>query len=516
MCTINWPQILALLALTASTLSSTALAEDPAATASPENSSAETEKRDAKTAESPALAKSSKTKLTRDEGESAEDTFEKKRFSLNVRNGDIQEVLRLVAERGGLNLRSESAVKGKVNVTLKNTTLAEALDQLAEENGLEYLIDGDRMTVKRIGVGFKRQGQFSGGSYSTRSPAASEGGPSISANVSSVASSSSASGVREFQLKYANASTMMGQIQPLVGKEDTVIVDELANSLIFQGSEVNYLKLAEVIKTLDRLPQQVLIEAQIVETSRNFLQAFGLNWGLTRDPTFNQTTSKLGVLTNLAGPQAATGAIRYAIGDWGGTPLDVRLSAAESNGDAKVISRPKVVTLNNTAANINSGISFNVKTLSTVATGAVMATGGVTSLNAGLQLAVTPTIMGKDLVKLMVRINNSQPDESQIVDGIPGIVNNSANTSVIVSEGRTAVIAGLVKNTGGRAVASVPFFANIPILGALFRNSNVSDRNNELVIFITPQIVTPQQDLKPDRGYGEPKLSAPSEASVGT
>jgi type IV pilus assembly protein PilQ len=172
-----------------------------------------------------------------------------------------------------------------------------------------------------------------------------------------------------------------------------------------------------------------------------------------------------------------------------------------------------VVTLNNTAANIQSGISFNIKTLSAVGTGggaATTATGGVATLNAGLTLNVTPTIMGQDLIRLNIVINNSQPDESQIVDGIPGIVNNAATTSVIVAGGRTAVIAGLVKNTGGRSVASVPFFANIPILGAFFRNSTSSDRNNELVIFITPQIVSPTSDLKPARAYGEPQLGTPA------
>jgi type II secretory pathway component GspD/PulD (secretin) len=217
---------------------------------------------------------------------------------------------------------------------------------------------------------------------------------------------------------------------------------------------------------------------------------------------------------NAAGPAPAlaNGALKLNVGQLAGGNLEVVLSAAESNGDARVISRPKVVTLNNTAANIDSGVSFYIKTLSNTVAGAGNAAvaGGVSRLQAGLSLSVTPTIMGKDLVKLLININNSSPDEAQAVDGIPGILNNSATTSVIVAEGRTAVIAGLVKNTGGKSSAGLPFFQNIPILGALFRNSTYSDRNNELVMFITPQIVTPQMDLRPNRTFGEPKVEAPN------
>lgn len=213
---------------------------------------------------------------------------------------------------------------------------------------------------------------------------------------------------------------------------------------------------------------------------------------------------------------AANGAFKLNVGNLAGGNLEVMLSAAESNGDARVISRPKVVTLNNTPATINSGVSFYIKTLSAIVAGGGGASGGgggigggVSQLNAGLSLSVTPTIMGKDLVKLLININNSSPDEAQAVEGIPGILNNSAQTSVIIAEGRTAVIAGLVKNTGGKSSAGVPFFQHIPILGALFRNSTYSDRNNELVMFITPQIVTPQMDLKAIKNFGEPKIAAP-------
>ncbi|MBU6374525.1 MAG: hypothetical protein KGQ59_00875 [Bdellovibrionales bacterium] len=444
------------------------------------------------------------TSTPRDE---TEDFFESRRFTLHLKNAEIKEVLKVIAEKGALQLRVDPSVSGKTNLNLQQTTLAEALDRLAEQNSFEYLIEGDRLSVKKSGS------TTHGKSWnSKRSPA-----EAVATAESGVVGPSFRSGnVREIPIQFAVASQILGQVKPLLEKEDMVILDELANSIIFQGSEQSYAKILEFIKVLDRLPQQVLIEAQVVETSRSFLQAFGMTWGMVDDPGLTTTTARAAGIVNAPGPNSPNGSLKIKVGTLGGTNLDFRLTAAESNGDARVISRPKVVTLNNTPATVDSGVSFYIKTLSSVQQGSQAAVGGVSRLASGLQLSVTPTIMGKDLVKLMININNSTPDEAQAVDGIPGIINNSAQTSVIISEGRTAVIAGLVKNAGGKSSAGVPILQNIPILGAFFRNSTFSDRNNELVIFITPQIVTPQLDLKPEKNFADPKLLMPqNQASSG-
>ncbi len=445
-------------------------------------------------------------KVSIESDQSMEELFERKRFSLNVKNAEIREVLRVIADRGSLELKLGSSITGKIQLSLKEATLGEALDRLAEDHGLDYLIEGDRLIVKKVEGRRAR--------LSARNPA-----QTTDSGLGTSGSSTGYGSVREIPVRYAEASQILAQVRPLLEKDDLVILDELANSIVFQGSEASYQKVLEFIKVLDRLPQQVLIEAQVVETSRSFLQAYGLSWGNSTPRGLLSGDQTLAARVNAPGPNpmAANGAVRLNVGSIAGGNLEVTLSAAESNGDARVISRPKVVTLNNTPADIDSGVSFYIKTLSAMVAGAGGAgggvggaTGGVSRLRAGLSLSVTPTIMGKDMVKLKININNSTPDESQAVDGIPGIINNSAQTSVIISEGRTAVIAGLVKNTGGKSTAGLPFFRDIPILGALFRNSTYSDRNNELVMFITPQIVTPQLDLKPEKRFGEPKVRLPA------
>lgn len=452
----------------------------------------------------PPAAEKTTTKPAAESDSSTEEVFEKKRFSLNVKGADVREVLRMIADRGSLELKLQSSITGKIRLSLQNVTLGEALDRIAEDQGLDYLIEGDRLAIKHAS---SRRGQAR---RTSRTPAENTGAAGSSAGLTSSVSSSGS--VREIPIQFKLASQLLPQLKGLTEKEDLLMVDELSNSILFQGDEESYQRILEFVRILDRLPQQVLIEAQVVETSRSFLQAYGLTWGNESGRADQAVAFK----SITPGPANGTGRVKLNVGKLAGGDLEVALSAAESNGDARVISRPKVVTLNNTAANIDSGVSFYIKTLSaslagTGGTGGSVsgATGGVSRLNAGLSLSVTPTIMGKDLVKLLININNSSPDEAQAVDGIPGIVNNSATTSVIIAEGRTAVIAGLVKNTGGKSSAGVPFFQNIPILGALFRNSTYSDRNNELVMFITPQIVTPQMDLKPNKNFGEPKIAAP-------
>jgi type II secretory pathway component GspD/PulD (secretin) len=221
-----------------------------------------------------------------------------------------------------------------------------------------------------------------------------------------------------------------------------------------------------------------------------------------------------GSRTTNPGPTNPNAAFKTVLTGINAKTLEIRLNAAETNGDAKVISRPKVTTLNNKAATIQSGITFFVKTLSNVLTTDIPAqrgggaaiggggvpgagglgtvAGGVTSLQAGLNLDILPILVGDDEIKLNVDINNSTSDVGSSVDGIPGILKNSANTTVIVRDKQTAVIAGLIKQNKAKTSGGVPFLQDIPLLGLLFKSHEVIDQNNELVIFLTPTIGNPE------------------------
>ena len=231
-----------------------------------------------------------------------------------------------------------------------------------------------------------------------------------------------------------------------------------------------------------------MIEAIIAETSHNFLQNLGISIG-------NQGTAINASSNNPAA--GANGTFNAILGNVNAKALNLQLTAAESKGDAKIVSRPKVVTLNNRMAKVESGVTFNIKTLSNVSNGTAtsaasgtqgVVTGSVTSIDASLSLSILPTLIGNDQIKLTVDINDASPDLSQAVDGIPGILKNTASTAVILKNKQTAVIAGLIKQTKSKSSSGVPFLSDIPILGWLFKNSAVIDTNNELVIFLTPTI----------------------------
>ena len=201
----------------------------------------------------------------------------------------------------------------------------------------------------------------------------------------------------------------------------------------------------------------------------------------------------------------------------------MRLTAAETKGDAKVISRPKVITLNNKVAKVHSGVTYHVKTLSNVLSGEAanqtgqggsggsqvsgIATGGLTSVQAGLSLNILPSLVGTDDVRLVVDIDNSTSDMGSAVDGIPGIFKNSANTNVIVKNRQTAVIAGLIKQEKSKSSGGVPILSDIPLIGLLFKSSSKVDQNNELVIFLTPTVGNPESaHVDPETG----KLMTPT------
>jgi type IV pilus assembly protein PilQ len=266
----------------------------------------------------------------------------------------------------------------------------------------------------------------------------------------------------------------------------------------------------DLITALDKPQPQVEIEARIVETNRNYARALGVQWG------FNGNVSpQLGNTTNLAFPNsgsiggrvgnatqgpsdgsgtkastavnlgaaAATSAVGIQLGSVNGAfNLDVALSALETSGNGKLLSTPKVSTLNNIAAEITQGIDFPIQTQAnnTVTT---------TFKTAALSLKVIPQITAANTVIMQIALENSSPDFGNEVLGIPSINKQAATTSVLVMDGQTTVIGGIYTSTSANSRDNTPGLANIPLLGWLFRRDTVNEKNTELLIFITPRIV---------------------------
>lgn len=400
-------------------------------------------------------------------------SFVDKKFNFNVQNASLDSLLQVMSEKAGLHLELSGDFTNRVTYAFSDASLETVLQKIASDTGMQYSLEaGDKLVVRRAGKG--------------------RGIASID-------------DIQMLELKFVDVADILPKLTKYVGEGDDLQVDTKSNTLIFQGSTASFDRIKKFVTLLDVMPKQILIEAKIVETNDNFSRALGFNIGDTADNTLNNT-SKLTAVANTKVPSSADQNFnfKYKFGTLNSRALDFRLTAAESNGDAKVISRPRVVTIDNQKASINSGIVFNVKTLTTQSTTSstgtpTAVTGGVEQVTAGLTLNVLPRIVGEEVVRMLIDVNNSEPSSAYAVDGIPGVTNNAANTSIIIKEGNTAVIAGLIKNAKTNAETGVPILKDIPLLGLLFRSKAKEERNNELIILITPKILRSPVDMEMDK-----------------
>lgn len=388
----------------------------------------------------------------------AASSLDSQNINLNIKGASLESVLKLISSKTGMQLNTDGDFSKIINANFSGKTVEQALKQLSNENSFDYSIEGNSLVVSKATANGSK-------SKSSLSP-------------------------RLLQVKFADAEEIASRLKTVLNEGQDTYVDKHLNSIVIMSSEADFKKAQKFVDFFDRLPQQIQIEAKIVETNDNFSRELGFQLG---GATGADVGGELNVQTS---PKVSTDPqfkAKYRMGIFNNRTLDLQLVAAESKGDAKVISRPKVVTINNTRALINSGLTLNVKTLSNTitsgASGSSSVSGGLEKVEAGLQLGVLPTIVDNSLIRLQVDVNNSEPTSTYSVDGIPGISTNSANTSIIIGSGNTAVIAGLIKNRESNSRTGVPFFSDIPVLGMLFRNDGKDKRNNELVIFITPKIV---------------------------
>ena len=270
-------------------------------------------------------------------------------------------------------------------------------------------------------------------------------------------------------------------------------VDVRTNTLIIKELP-NYIDtVIAVIETLDIPEPQVMIEARIVETTKRFSRTLGIRWGFdgVADAAHGNTTGLQfpnngtvdGGVNLLTGGN--NGLLRLALGNVLNTfNLDATLQAAESDGLINILSAPKIATLNNESASIQSGLQIPIQT---VANNTVT----VQFVNATLRLDVTPHVTAEGTVLMDVNVQKREPQLAFAVAGATNapISTKEAQTRVIVRDGGTTVIGGIYKVSTDQGQDRVPGLANIPVLGHLFKNRRRNDDNEELLIFITPRVI---------------------------
>ena len=410
-----------------------------------------------------------------------------RRISLDLQDADVLGVLRLLAEVGGVNVAATDDVKGKVTIHLTRTPWDQALALVLRLGRLEATREGDVLRVTTSGrVGEERE--------ALRAAAETE------RRVAPLR-------VLALPIRWARADDALAEkVRGVLSDRGTVISDDRTNALLVRDLPDGLRDAEALVRTLDVPSPQVLIESSIVEATEDFARGLGIQWGF-------RSGGEVAVGTPSGAPFVADfplpatfgsgfgpgngAAIDLALASLGGADeLTARLTALEEAGKGRVISRPRVVTMNNVAATIQSLTILRVKLPST---GTVINTGSggaaetantaTEKINTGITLVVIPQVSSDGFVLMNIYAKSSVPDFSRTVEGIPTEIAREANSNVLVRDGETVVLGGIYRTTGDDREAGVPFLARAPVLGWLFKRTLVSKRREELLVFLTPRVL---------------------------
>jgi type IV pilus assembly protein PilQ len=404
------------------------------------------------------------------------------KISLDFQNADINDILRLIAEVSGLNIISGPDVKGTVTTRMVDVPWDQALDVVLRINGLDQdradnivrVAPVDRFITERQERLRAQQAEV-------------QAEPTVTQVV---------------PISYADVNELKTNLERVLSSRGSIWVDTRTHTLVLTDVQEQVTQALELVKTLDRQTPQVMIESRIVEASRQFLRELGVQLGTrvvqTTDRNFPSTIAIGGDVSSTGGDgtsagnflvdlpaavgQGQGGAISFALAG-AGSLLNVQLSALENSGQGKVITNPKIATLDNTEALIESGRRIPYATISDEGTRTEFA-------DASIKLRVTPNVAPDGFIDLKIHATKNEADFSRTsANGVPTILTREATTEMLVRDGDTVVIGGLYQRTLQSASRGVPWLSRVPVLGWLFKTKRKEDNHEELLIFITPRII---------------------------
>ena len=413
-------------------------------------------------------------------------------ISVNLKDVDLKDFFRLIHEISGLNVVLDPMIHGTLTIVLDDVPWDQALDIVLKNNDLSRQLDGNVLRIATVDT-LKREAE------------------NRRAQIDAEALAVDKVSITRF-LSYAHAKDVLLPVKKFLSQRGDVVADERTNSLIVSDIPAVLPQIDRIIQQMDRKTQEVEIEARVVAATRSFARDIGVQLGLGWG---NGTTALGGVgavgqspilvgsqvgnpLYQVAGtPSSGTTIPLFSnLGSTGPTSglsfinatnnmrIDLLLTMAESRGLLKVLSRPRVVTQNNIQAVVKQGVRVPIVTQAQL--------GGpptVTYVDAFLRLTVTPQITSEGTIFLNVDVENTLPNFGEEVQGNPELVTQQATTQVLVTDGGTVVIGGVIQTQNSLAVSQVPLLGDIPYLGNLFKHRTVTTTNQELIFFIPPRII---------------------------
>jgi type IV pilus assembly protein PilQ len=403
-----------------------------------------------------------------------EKQYQGRRISLDFKDADIGNILRLIAEVSDLNVIAGQDVTGKVTIRLVDVPWDQALDVILLTKGLGFVRIGNILRIAPTDV-LKQEREARLQERRSRE------------KLEDLV-------VKLQPVNFAKAGDLDKLVKRLLSTRGSVNVDERTNTLIIKDIPSVIHEATALVKAVDTQTPQVLIEAKIVEASLKFSRGLGAIWGVGWKAPTDSTGSTRPALFGGGDQQnnflasntisAATGLLNLGIlGLDDRLQLDIQLQAQEENDQGKVISSPRVITLDNKPAIIKQGVAIKF----TEATADKLTT---TFVDAVLQLKVTPHITANRSIIMKLGVSKNAPALDASGGTVVGINKNETTTEAILHDGETMVLGGIYVMDSGRSATKVPFLADIPILGTAFKSDSIKDERRELLVFVTPRVVT--------------------------
>ncbi|HEY6370801.1 MAG TPA: type IV pilus secretin PilQ [Candidatus Sulfotelmatobacter sp.] len=414
-------------------------------------------------------------------------------ISVNLKDVDLKDFFRLIHEISGLNVVLDPNVHGTLTVVLDDVPWDQALDIVLKNNDLARELEGNVLRIATVET-LKHEAD------------------ARRAQIESEALAVEKVSVTRF-LSYAKAKDVIVTVKKFLSQRGDVVADDRTNAVIINDIPKTIPTIDRLLTQLDRKTQEVEIEARVVAATRQFARdigtQLGFGWGngsnaiggasavgsspttvsgltpgyITVPGTGSGTTgSSIPLFSNLGVTSPSSGLTFLNASNT--VRIDAVLTMAESRGLLKVLSRPRVVTQNNIQALVKQGVRVPIVTQAQL--------GGpptVTYVDAFLRLTVTPQITSENTIFLNVDVENTTPNFGQEVQGNPELITQQATTQVLVTDGGTVVIGGVIQTQNSINISQVPLLGNLPYLGNLFKHTQVNTSNQELIFFITPRII---------------------------
>jgi len=407
-------------------------------------------------------------------------------ISVNLKDVDLRDFFRLIHEISGLNVVLDPAVKGSLTIVLDEVPWDQALDIVLQNNSLDKQLNGN---VLRIATRTTLKNE----AESQRDLERAQAEAIAPVTVTRV-------------LSYSKAATLKDTLKKFLSSRGDILSDDRSNQLIIRDIPSVIPTIDNLIRQLDRKSQQVEIEARVVSASRSFARDIGTQLGFEGRTTRGRSviggdstvgastvdndpnpflsakgTSAIPLNTNLGANAPTSGLFlghrspNFAV--------DFFITAAESKGVGKLLSKPKVITQNNEKATVKQGTKIPIQTT-------INNTISVQFIDAVLKLEVTPQITAEGTIFMDVLVENTQIDNGiPRVQGIPALNTQSAETKVTVADGGTVVIGGIIISSQRVDVNQVPLVGSLPLIGHLFRRVSTTTQSQELLFFLTPRII---------------------------